>query len=396
MAEIRLKRGREKPVLQRHPWIFSGAIDAVSGSPETGETVDVLGSDGGWLARGAYSPKSQIRVRIWSWNESEAVDAEFIARRIGRATSARAPFAADPHLSAYREVFAESDGIPGLIVDRYADFRVAQFLTAGAERWRDGILEALMADGGCRGIYERSDSDARAIEGLAARVGPAAGEAPEAPIEIEEHGLRFQVDLHEGQKTGFYLDQRENRARLMALIRGGNMLDCFCYSGGFTLAGLSAGVNEAMAIEASPLALKNAKVNLSLNGFADRLCQWITGDAFVELRHMRDRGLQFDTIVLDPPRFAPTRAQVPKAARGYKDINLLAFKLLRPGGVLFTFSCSGGVGPELFQKIVADAALDAGVEANVIDWLGQPADHPVALSFPESRYLKGLVVRTAA
>jgi 23S rRNA (cytosine1962-C5)-methyltransferase len=396
MAEIRLKGGRDKPVLQKHPWIFSGAIDSVSGSPEPGQTVDILGSDGGWLARGAYSPQSQIRVRIWTWNETEAVDAALLARRVARAIGARASLAADTQVTAYREVFSESDGIPGLIVDRYGDFRVVQFLTAGAEHWREAILEALMADGDCRGVYERSDSDVRSLEGLALRVGPVRGGVPDGPVEMREHGLKFEVDLAEGQKTGFYLDQRQNRARLKSLVRGGEMLDCFCYTGGFALAGLSAGVDVVKAIESSSSALKSARVNAALNGFDEARCEWISGDVFVELRRLRDRRVQFDTIVLDPPRFAPTSAQVPKAARGYKDINLLAFKLLRPGGLLFTFSCSGGVGPELFQKIVADAALDAGVEANIVEWLGQPSDHPVALSFPESRYLKGLVIRIAA
>jgi 23S rRNA (cytosine1962-C5)-methyltransferase len=395
MAEIRLKSGRDKPVLQKHPWIFSGAIDSVSGSPEPGETVDVLDSDGGWLARGAYSPRSQIRVRIWTWEESQAVDEAFLARRVRRSIGSRASLAADAEVTAYREIFSESDGIPGLIVDRYAGFRVVQLLTAGAERWRGAILDALAVDGDCSSVYERSDSDVRSLEGLAPRSGPCLGPAPAGPVEIRENGLRYGVDLAEGQKTGFYLDQRENRARLKSLVRGGEMLDCFCYTGGFTVAGMHAGVQKVTAVESSPSALQRARWNVELNGFDDARCEWVAGDAFVELRRMRDRRLQFDTIVLDPPRFAPTSAQVSKAARGYKDINLLAFKLLRPGGMLLTFSCSGGVGPELFQKIVADAALDAGVEAKVIEWLGQPGDHPVALSFPESRYLKGMVIRIA-
>jgi 23S rRNA (cytosine1962-C5)-methyltransferase len=393
MAEIRLKRGREKPILQRHPWIFSGAIDSVSGAAEPGETVEVLDSHGAWLARGAYSPNSQIRVRIWTWIESEVFNQDLLARRVARSIETRATLAADPQVTAYREVFSESDGIPGLIVDRYSDFRVVQFLTAGAERWRRPVIEALTGDGRCRGLFERSQGEARTLEGLAERAGRLWGEAPTGPVEIREHGLRFEVNLAEGQKTGFYLDQRENRARLRSIVRGGDMLDCFCYTGGFTVAGLSAGVERVIGIESSSAALEGARSNVVLNDLGSGRCEWITGDAFVELRRMRDRGAEFDTIVLDPPRFAPTSAQVPKAARGYKDINLLAFKLLRPGGLLFTFSCSGGVRPELFQKIVADAALDAGVQGDVIEWLGQPGDHPVALSFPESRYLKGLVVR---
>jgi len=393
MPEIRLKPRREKPVLQRHPWIFSGAIESVRGTPESGETIDILTSGGEWLARGAYSPLSQIRVRIWTWRETETVDEAFIARRTRRAIASRSALAEDPEITAYREVFSESDGIPGLVVDRYGDFRVAQFLTVGAERWRHAIVGALLEDAGCRGLYERSDGDTRALEGLPSRTGRIQGVEPERPIEIRENGLKFAVDIAQGQKTGFYLDQRENRVRFKSLARAGELLDCFSYTGAFTVSGLSGGVDRVLAIESSAQAVEAARGNVVLNGFGDGRCEWIVGDVFVELRRLRDAGRHFDMIAVDPPRFAPTSSHVPKAARGYKDVNMLAFKLLRPGGLLFTFSCSGGVGPELFQKIIADAALDAGVEANVIEWLGQPADHPVALAFPEGRYLKGLAIR---
>lgn len=393
MAELRLKRGRDKPVRHRHPWIFSGAVEAVGGSPGPGEIVDILSAEGEWLARGAYSPQSQIRARIWTWQESEAIDRGFVVGRVAGAIRARSALAADPEVTAYREVFSESDGVPGLIVDRYGDFRVAQFLTVGAEHWREAIVEGLTSGGGCRGLFERSDGDVRTLEGLDTRVGPIWGEAPAGVVQILEYGLRFVADVAAGQKTGFYLDQRENRRRFRSLIRGGEILDCFCYTGAFTVSGMGAGGERVVAVESSAQAIERAKENVGLNGLDERRCEWITGDAFVELRRMRDRGRRFDVIVLDPPRFAPTTSQVPKAARGYKDINLLAFKLLRPGGLLVTFSCSGGVSPDLFQKIVADAALDAGVGASVIEWLGQPADHPVGLAFPEARYLKGLVVR---
>lgn len=393
MPEIRLKPRREKPVLQKHPWIFSGAIDSVSGKPEPGETVEILASTGAWLARGAYSPRSQIRVRVWTFQETEVVDEAFIARRVRRAIGSRSALAMNPQVTAYREVFSESDGIPGLVVDRYGDFRVVQALTVGAERWREAIIDALQDDGSCLGLYERSDGDARSLEGLPVRTGLLRGAAPGGPVEIQENGLKFEVDIVEGQKTGFYLDQRENRARFMSLAPGGDLLDVFSYTGGFTVAGLNGEIDRALAIESSSVAVEAARRNIALNGLGDRDSEWIVGDAFVELRRLRDGGRQFDVIVVDPPRFAPTSSQVPKAARGYKDMNLLAFKLLRPGGLLFTFSCSGGLGPELFQKIAADAALDAGVEAKVIEWLGQPADHPVALAFPEGRYLKGMVIR---
>jgi 23S rRNA (cytosine1962-C5)-methyltransferase len=393
MLEIRLKPKRERSVVQHHPWLFSGALADVQGSPASGETVEVLADDGQWLARAAYSPSSQIRARIWTWEQEEAVDQAFIGKRLEASIRARAPLAADSSLTAYREVYAESDGLPGVIVDRYGGFRVVQLLTAGAEHWREAIVSCLAGRGDCRGIYERSDLDIRELEGLPLRSGLLWGEGPPQDLVIVENNLRFRVDLMQGQKTGFYLDQRENRALLRRYVAGGQILNCFAYSGGFAVAALAGAAERVVSIESSGAAILLARENISLNGLPADRCDWIEGDVFAELRRLRDQARTFDVIVLDPPRFAATASQADRAARGYKDINLLAFKLLRPGGLLFTFSCSGGVSPWLFQQIVAGAALDAGVDASVIGWPGQPADHPVSLSFPEGRYLKGLVCR---
>jgi 23S rRNA (cytosine1962-C5)-methyltransferase len=393
MHELQLRSGRERSVLRKHPWIFSGSIGKVHGNPGLGETVNVLSHDGTWLARAAYSPHSQIRARIWTWDEAEAVNPAFIHSLLDKALQARERLRTDPAVTAYREVYAESDGFPGIIIDRYNELRVIQFLSASAEHWRDEVVEFLVGRGDCEGIYERSDADVREKEGLPTRAGLLWGDLPEGTLIIQEYDLRYHVDVVRGHKTGFYLDQRENRAFLQSCIGGGEILNCFAYTGGFTMAALSAGASNVLSIDSSSAALELAEKNVRLNGFPNEHCEWLEGDVFVELRKLRDRRRSFDVVILDPPRFAQTSSQVQRAARGYKDINLLAFKLLKPGGHLITFSCSGAVGAELFQKIVADAALDAGVGASVIAWLGQPPDHPVRLSFPEGKYLKGLVCR---
>jgi 23S rRNA (cytosine1962-C5)-methyltransferase len=395
MKSIRLKRGRERSVNLRHPWIFSGAIDRVDGDPQPGDTVDVSDHEGAWLAKGAYSPFSSIRTRIWTWDTDERIDEGFFERRIDAAVDVRSGLRDDPSVNAYREIFAESDGLPGLIVDRYVDLRVVQFLTAGAEFWRDAIISILAATGKCTGIYERSDSEMREKEGLPQRTRASFGDEPSAETIILENGLQFIVDVREGQKTGFYLDQRENRRVVRSLVRGKEVLDCFCYTGGFTVSALAGEAKRVVSVDSSESALALARRNVSLNGFSADDCEWIRGDVFAELRAFRDRGASFDVIILDPPRFAPTASTKERAARAYKDINLLAFKLLRQRGTLITFSCSGGVSPALFEKIVAGAAVDAAISAQIVKWLSQPEDHPVSLHFPEGRYLKGLVCRLA-
>ncbi len=390
---IRLRRGRDRSLLQGHPWLFSGAVESVEGNPRSGDTVEVVDTTGRWLALAAYSPTSRIACRVWTFDPDESIDDETIHRRLEASLLRRRPLATDSRVTAYREVHAESDLLPGVIVDRYGEIRVLQLLTPGADRFREILLDALRSSGGCRGIFERSDGDARDLEGLEPRRGVAWGEAPPALIRVEEYGLAFWVDLAEGHKTGFYLDQRENRRLIAGGLQAEEVLDAFCYTGGFSVAALRAGARRVCAIDSSRRSLELAAENVRLNGFDDAACEFIEGDVFHELRRLRDQGRSFDAVVLDPPRFAPTVSQVQRAARGYKDINLLALKLLRPGGTLVTFSCSGGVGPELFEQIVAGAARDAGVHVVVEAWLGQPRDHAVAMHFPEGRYLKGLICR---
>lgn len=394
MDRLIVKSGREKSLKRRHPWVFSGAVERMQGRPAAGDTVEIRSAGGELLALAAYSPHSQIRARVWSWNTVE-IDASFIRERVERSAALRATAAADDR-DALRLVHGEADGLPGIIADRYGETVVMQLLSAGAERWRDALADAFVRLPGVARVWERSDADVRQLEGLEERVGLVRGEAPPAEVLIREHGLCYGVEIAHGHKTGFYLDQRENRQLLRRGLDGASVLNCFAYTGGFGLAALDGGAAHVLSIEASGSALELASRNVELNGYSMDRCAWLEGDVFVELRRLRDRGMQFDVVVLDPPRFAATVAQSDRAARGYKDINLLAFKLLRPGGRLYTFSCSGGVSPDLFQKIVAGAALDAGVDATVIGWLGQPEDHPVSLAFPEGRYLKGLICRVAA
>lgn len=392
MHTVRLKAGREKSLLRRHPWVFAGAIDSVDGAPADGETVRVVSREGDFLAWAAYSTGSQIRLRVWSWRAGEKIDKGFFRQRLGQAITARLELELPERGDALRLVHGESDGLPGLIVDRYAGVLVAQFLSSGAERWKETLADLLLELTGADCLYERSDVDVRRLEGLEERSGPLRGHPPQR-VEIQENGLKFWVDVAHGHKTGHYLDQRDNRLWLRRWALGKEVLDCFAYTGGFSLNALAGGAKSVLAVDSSGEALNLAQENLRLNDLPAECASWQEGDVFQVLRGLRDRSRSFDLIVLDPPKFAPTAAHAEQAARGYKDINLLAFKLLRPGGLLFTFSCSGGIGVELFQKIVAGAALDAGVQAQIVHYLHQAADHPVALNFPEGAYLKGLVVR---
>jgi 23S rRNA (cytosine1962-C5)-methyltransferase len=391
MSTYILSPGREKSLLHRHPWVFSGAIASIKGEVTPGATVDIVAEDGRFLGRAAASPASQIRARIWSFDPNEKIDAGFMERRLSAAVAWRNPLFNEGNTAA-RLVHAESDGLPGLIVDRYGDTLVVQILSAGAELWRETIFDALVGVTGCTRIFERSDVEVRALEGLPPRSGRIRGLGP-AELSIAEHGIRYGVDVAAGQKTGFYLDQRDNRRRVEELAGGREVLDCFGYTGGFALGALRGGARSVLSVDSSGDAVGAAQRNAQLNGLNDGRGQWVEADVFKHLRLLRDQARQFDLIVLDPPKLAPTVQHVDRAARAYKDINLLGFKLLRPGGLLATFSCSGGVGIELFQKIVAGAAVDARVDAQIIERLGPSADHPVLLSFPEGDYLKGLLVR---
>ncbi len=393
MHKLILKPGREKSLKRRHPWVFSGAISSVEGKPEPGETVEVRASGVELLAVAAYSPESQIRARVWDWRARE-IDAVFFRERIAQAAQARANLLASGVTNSVRLVHGESDGLPGVIADQYADTVVVQLLAAGAERWRDAIADALLLLPNVSRVWERSDADVRALEGLQPRVGLLRGAAPSAPLYVHEHGLKFKVEIEAGHKTGYYLDQRDNHLFLRGFSKGRSVLDCFCYSGGFALNALAGGASAVTAIDSSGPALALARENARINKLPD--CEWIEGDVFQLLRKFRDGGRRFDVIVLDPPKLAPTAAHAEKAARAYKDANLLAFKLLNAGGTLMTYSCSGGVSADLFQKIVAGAALDAGVDARIESWLHASDDHPVMLSFPEGEYLKGLVCKIPA
>lgn len=388
-----LKPGREKPVLHRHPWVFSGAIARVEGHPGAGDSVVVADSEGQPLACGAYSGRSQIRVRIWTWNPDEAVGADFFRERVRRSCQRREELRAANHTTAYRIVNAESDLLPGLVADRYGGYMVVQFLTAGAERWRAEILEALVELERPDGVYERSDVDVRRKEGLRLAKGPLWGREPPDIVEILEHARRFLVDIKNGQKTGFYLDQRQNRRAVARYAADREILNCFCYTGGFSVYAGAAGALRIVNVDSSAEALALARRNMALNGLKIADDEYIEGNVFQVLRGYRDEGRTFDVVILDPPKFASSRAQVEAATRGYKDINLVAMQVLRPGGILVTFSCSGLVSPDLFQKVVFGASVDAGRDAQILERLSQASDHPVLLSFPESEYLKGLICR---
>ena len=390
MNSLVLKKGRERSLRRRHPWIFSGAVEKASG--KAGETLEVRDAAGKFVARAAYSPKSQIRARVWSFDAAEQIDAAFFRNRVQKALALREGLPAARHTNALRLINGESDGLPGLVVDRYADVLVAQFLAAGVERWRDVILDSLTELSGCEAIFERSDAEVRRLEGLEARVGFARGNRNATRCPIVEHGLNYRVDVEQGQKTGFFLDQRENRQRVRALAAGREVLDGFSYTGGFAINALAGGAKRITAVESSAPALEVAKENLAANPLDASRVEFVQADVFSQLRTLRDQNAKFDLIILDPPKFAPTAAQVKKAARAYKDINLWALKLLAPGGLLATFSCSGAVPADLFQSIVAGAALDAGGDAKIVERFGAAADHPVALEFPEGEYLKGLLV----
>jgi 23S rRNA (cytosine1962-C5)-methyltransferase len=392
-CKVYLKPGREKSILHHHPWVYSGAIQKMDGNPKGGETVDLLNSWGEFLARGAYSPESKIRIRIWTWNPEQDINRDYINHILEIAISKRKNSINLQTTNAYRLVHGESDNFPGLIVDRYNDVLVMQCLSYGIEFWRETIAECLLHLTDARGIYERSDVDIRTLEGLPQRSGKIIGDAQFSEVVISENGLDFYVDVEHGQKTGFFLDQRQNRLAVRQLAQGKHVLDCFCYTGGFTISALAGNAQSVTGLDSSDEAIAVGEKQVALNQLDQDKVNWITGDVFTVLRGMRDRDQKFDMIILDPPKFAASVSQVEKAARGYKDINLLAMKLLRPGGHLVTFSCSGSVDADLFQKIIAGAALDAGVNAQIVAQLHQAEDHPILLSFPEGAYLKGYILQ---
>ena len=392
MAELILKPGREKSVLRHHPWIFSGAIAHLGAEVSPGDTVEIYSKDGTWLARGAYSPFSQIGVRIWTWQPGEIIEESFFENRIRRAVMARnSSILGDTN--SFRLIHGESDGFPGLIVDLFDKTAVIQLLSAGPEFWREAIFRGLTATLGDVYLYERSDADVRVIEGLPPRFGPVLRDDVPTELTIREHGLLYKVNICSGHKTGFYLDQRDNRLIVRKYSQGKDILDCFCYTGGFSLNAWLGNARSITAVDESEEALHLFAENLRLNQISPDNITLSNGDVFQLLRKYRDSHRSFDMFILDPPKFAPTTAQVERASRGYKDINLLAMKLLRENGILMTFSCSGGVSLDLFTKIISGAALDSGQDFQILAQVHQAADHPIATNFPEGAYLKGLILR---
>ena len=390
MKTIRLRAGKERSLQRRHPWIFESAI--AKGGGDSGETVRVDSAEGQFLGWAAFSPQSKIRARVWSFDESQRIDASFFIAACVASTRARARF--DIQSDGCRLVHGESDGLPGLIVDRYGDTMVAQFTSAGVEKWKDVIADALLAATGLTKLYERSDASSRALEGLPEVTGWWRGEGP-TDLVLREHDWKLALSIADGHKTGFYLDQRDSRKKFADFTRRlqfQRVLNCYCYTGGFTVAALAGGAAHVTSIDSSGPAIEKAAANVALNGFDAARTTFMDADVNASLRRFLDQGQTFDAIVLDPPKFAPTVAHAERAARAYKDINRLALKLLEPGGVLFTYSCSGGISADLFHKIVAGAGSDAGVDGFITDRMGGAPDHPMTIAFPEGEYLKGLVV----
>ncbi len=396
LATLQLAKGRDKPVRNHHPWIFSGAIHNISHpAPGAGEIVDIHGFDGKWLARGMYSPVSQIRARILTWSNQEEISPDFWKDRLSKAIAARNRFIDQEKTNAYRLIFAESDGLPGIIADKYGDFLVVQFLAAGVDLRKSDLSAMLLSLSGSRGILEKSDSRARELEGLSSpTLIPDGSPAPEE-LTIKENGFKFIVDIRGGQKTGFYLDQRDNRQTVadQAVAAGKDILNVFAYTGGFAVYTAASGARSIVNVDESAASLVLAQRNIKLNKLDSVPNEYLIGDAFKVLRQHRDNDRRFDLVILDPPKFAQSKSQVNAACRGYKDLNWLALRLLNPEGILATFSCSGLVSEDLFQKVVFAAAEDAGRSVQIIKRLGQPPDHPVLLSFPESSYLKGFLCR---
>ena len=390
MKTIRLREGKERSLQRRHPWIFESAI--AKGGGDAGETVRVESAGGDFLGWAAFSPLSKIRARIWSFDEAQRIDAAFFEATLSRALKARERF--DIRSNGVRLVHGESDGLPGLIVDSYGDTLVAQFLSSGVERWKGVIADALLTHTGLSRLYERSDASARALEGLPEVTGWLRGDGPTGLV-LQEHDWQLALNIAEGHKTGFYLDQRDSRKRFADHARRlqfQRVLNCYCYTGGFTVAALSGGAAHVTSIDSSGPAIEKARANVALNGFDASRATFMDADVNASLRQFAAQGQTFDAIVLDPPKFAPTVAHAERAARAYKDINRLAFKILAPGGVLFTYSCSGGISADLFHKIVASAGSDAGVDGFITERMGGAPDHPMTIAFPEGEYLKGLVV----
>ncbi|MCX2478435.1 class I SAM-dependent rRNA methyltransferase [Pedobacter sp. MC2016-15] len=393
MIDVILKKGKEKAALQRHPWIFSGAIDKVKGAPLNGEVVKVFAADKSFLAYGYYNNESRVAVRMLEWDEDKAINKDWYHSKLVQSIAARAHVLSNEDTDTCRLVFSESDYLPGLIVDQYASFLSLQILSAGIENVKADIIDILRTELNPAGIFDKSDATARTHENLELSQGLLWGEMPPEFIEVKENGIKYHINIADGQKSGFYCDQRDNREILAAYTKDKEVLDCFCYSGGFTLNSLKNGAKHVTSVDSSGLAIETLKHNLGLNGFTEDRQTSIQSDVNKQLRAFKEEDKKFDVIVLDPPKYAPSRSALDRAARAYKDLNRLGMLLLKPGGIMATYSCSGAVDLETFKQIIAWAALDAGKEVQIIKQFHQPEDHPVRISFPEGEYLKGLLIR---
>ncbi|OMQ22897.1 23S rRNA (cytosine(1962)-C(5))-methyltransferase RlmI [Serratia oryzae] len=392
-VRLYLTKGREKSLLRRHPWVFSGAVQRIEGKALSGETIDILDSQGKWLARGAYSPESQIRARVWTFQHDEEIDIAFFIRRLQQAQNWRDWVAKRDGLDGYRLIAGESDGMPGITIDRFQNFLVLQLLSAGAEYQRAALISALQHCYPECAIYDRSDVAVRKKEGLPLAQGQILGDLPPALLPITEHGMKLLVDIQQGHKTGFYLDQRDSRLAARNYSAGRRVLNCFSYTGAFAVAALMGGCTQVISVDTSQAALDIAKQNVELNQLDLSKAEFVRDDVFQLLRNYRTQGEKFDLIIMDPPKFVENKNQLASACRGYKDINMLALQLLNPGGILLSFSCSGLMPTDLFQKILADAAVDAGRDVQFIEQFRQAADHPVIATYPEGLYLKGFACR---
>jgi 23S rRNA (cytosine1962-C5)-methyltransferase len=392
MIDIILKKGKEKAAILRHPWIFSGALDKIKGSPANGEIVAVWSASQEFLAYGYFNDQSRVALRLMEWDQSVTIDEAWYAQRLEKAIASRADIL-NENTNTCRLVFSEADLLPGLIVDKYADFLSLQILSAGMENAKQTIINILRSLLNPKGIFDKSDAGARKHENLEPADGLLWGEQPPEFLEVKENGVIYHINIADGQKSGFYCDQRDNREILAAYTKGKTVLDCFCYSGGFTLNSLKAGASHVTSVDSSALAIETLKHNLELNGFSEAMQNSVQSDVNKQLRVFKDENKKFEVVVLDPPKYAPSRSALDRAARAYKDLNRLGMMILEPGGILATFSCSGAVDMETFKQIIAWAALDAGREVQILKQFHQPEDHPIRMSFPEGEYLKGLLLR---
>jgi 23S rRNA (cytosine1962-C5)-methyltransferase len=392
MIDIILKKGKEKAAILRHPWIFSGALDKIKGSPANGEIVAVWSANQEFLAYGYFNDQSRVALRLMEWDQSVTIDEAWYAQRLEKAIASRADIL-NENTNTCRLVFSEADLLPGLIVDKYADFLSLQILSAGMENAKQTIINILRSLLNPKGIFDKSDAGARKHENLEPADGLLWGEQPPEFLEVKENGVTYHINIADGQKSGFYCDQRDNREILAAYTKGKTVLDCFCYSGGFTLNSLKAGASHVTSVDSSALAIETLKHNLELNGFSEAMQNSVQSDVNKQLRVFKDENKKFEVVVLDPPKYAPSRSALDRAARAYKDLNRLGMMILEPGGILATFSCSGAVDMETFKQIIAWAALDAGREVQILKQFHQPEDHPIRMSFPEGEYLKGLLLR---